>query len=167
MRGTSSTRDQTLVLDDRYVFPCWSWLPSNPRRASVLVWIRILELEVAEAYGITNGSSQGLEPQDNPFVLDRCFPARFPIMKGTKNTEYPPHLSSIGKSKKNETLWLARIRDSGQDHEGVWGAGCLCCRPGVGQWVLVLLGVLTAWRARQEGDWGMARMMSGIGQEEW
>jgi hypothetical protein len=34
--------------------------------------IRILDvgLEVADAYRITNGSSLGIEPQDNPLVLD-------------------------------------------------------------------------------------------------
>ncbi len=61
---------------------------------------RILDvgLEVAEAYGITNRLSQGKETQDNPLVLDLCFPARLNTLKGQKMPgNYPPHLSSDGK----------------------------------------------------------------------
>jgi hypothetical protein len=75
--------------------------------------IRILEveLEVAEAYGITNGSSQGMEPQDDPLVLDRCFPARLTSLKGRKMpSTYPPHLSSDGKrGTKYDSLRLASL----------------------------------------------------------
>ena len=72
---------------------------------------------------------------------------------------YPPHLSSEGKGKKNAewglgdgmTLDLAK----GQEDEGlVRGAGCLCIRREVGQWVLVLVGGVDGAVARQEGVGG-------------
>ena len=39
------------------------------------------------------------------------------------------------------------------------GAGCLCIRREVGQWVLVLVGGVDGAMARQEGDGGVARRM--------
>jgi hypothetical protein len=63
---------------------------------------------VVEAYGITNGSSQGVEPQDDPLVLSRCFPAKFTTLIGRKMPiTYPPHLSSDGKkAQKRGSLRL-------------------------------------------------------------
>jgi hypothetical protein len=96
----SSTRDRALVLDACVVFPCWSWLPLNPRKDRVRYGYKDIGcwIGIAEAHGITNGSSQGVESQDDPFVLDRCFPARFTTLKGRKMlSTNPPHLSSDGK----------------------------------------------------------------------
>jgi hypothetical protein len=96
----SSTRGRALVLDDSDVSPVGPGCHQTLRRIGLGMDMRILDvgLEVAEAYGITNGSSQGTEPQDDPLVLDRCFPARYTTLKGRKMTStYPPHLSSDGK----------------------------------------------------------------------
>ncbi len=59
----------------------------------------------------------------------------------------------------------------GQVHGFVRGAGCLCIRLEVGKWVLVLLGVLTAWWARQEGEGGqevegMAKIKKGLARKK-
>ncbi len=96
----SSTRERALVLDDCVVFPCWSRLPLNPLKDRVRYGYKDIEcwIGIAEAHGITNGSSQGMEPQDDPFVLDRCFPDKIYHPKRTKNATYQPSLlSSDGK----------------------------------------------------------------------
>ncbi len=45
--------------------------------------------------------------------------------------------------------------------ELVRDAGCLCCRPEVGQWVLVLVGVVDGVMARQEGE-GCGQKKDGL-----
>ncbi len=72
--------------------------------------IRILDvgLEVSEAHGITNESSQGLEPQDDPLVLDRCFPARFTTQKDEKcRVPTLPTCQAMEKNTKKDLIKLA------------------------------------------------------------
>ena len=51
--------------------------------------------------------------------------------------------------------------------ELVRGAGCLCCRREVGQWVLVLVGGVDGKMARQDGE-GSGRDEEGLaGRRKW
>ena len=105
--------------------------------------------ELAEAYGITNGSSQGLEPLDDPLAFDRNFPAGFTISIRPKNAEDLPSPLFKRRKRQEKCNWglvegMTLDWAIGQIHGDVRSAGCLCIRLEVGQWVLVLVGVLTA-----------------------
>ncbi len=78
----------------------------NPRKFVSGMDIRILDigLEIAEAYGKTNGSSQGMEPQDDPLVPDRFFQQDLPPLKDEKcRVPTLPTCQAMKKDTKNDS----------------------------------------------------------------